>query len=230
MIVIPKYTVSKYDPDSAIPNERTDFTRRIPTGLSDKQMARDSKIIMQIIRADGDPSKVLEIFLGKARLLSNPRYWEVMRTVWVSAGSTETAPVFRKLMKSARPCRGWFMTPEDAEALDKMQFPLTVWRAYDLCYDGVESGDPGISWTLDRDWCMGYARSKGLLKILVGDYLSAVSNGLFIIVLVQTAMIHKRAMFWRATVIKQYELISVMIEKYQELRNSVQEKGAAKED
>jgi len=85
MIVIPKYTVSKYDPDSAIPNERTDFTRRIPTGLSDKQMARDSKIIMQIIRADGDPSKVLEIFLGKARLLSNPQNWQMVKYGWLPA-------------------------------------------------------------------------------------------------------------------------------------------------
>jgi hypothetical protein len=33
--------------------------------------------------------------------------------------------------------------------------PLTVWRAYDA------EPDPGISWTLDEQWCLGYARAKG---------------------------------------------------------------------
>ena len=44
---------------------------------------------------------------------------------------------------------------KDAAALEAMPFPLTVWRAYDV------DPDPGISWTLDREWCEGYARSKG---------------------------------------------------------------------
>ena len=78
-----------------------------------------------------------------------------MRTVWVAVGSTETAPLFRTLMQSSRPCRSWFMTPEDAAALEAMPFPLTVWRAYDA------DPDPGISWTLDEQWCRGYAKAKG---------------------------------------------------------------------
>ena len=120
-------------------------------------VARDAKIVGQIIRAyeAGDNEAVLDIFRRKARLLSNPRYWEVMRTVWVAVGSTETAPLFRTLMLSSRPCRSWFMTPEDAAALEAMPFPLTVWRAYDA------DPDPGISWTLDEQWCRGYAKSKG---------------------------------------------------------------------
>ena len=165
MIEIPKYSIGTYNPNALEENRRTDFTRRIPTGLSDKQMARDSKIAMQIIRAaeggtdGGAEQRVLDLFFRKAKLLSNPRYWELMRTVWIAAGSTETAQQFRTLMKSVRPCRSWFMTPEDAEALDKMEFPITVWRAYDaIRYTMI---DPGISWTLDREWCEGYAKSKG---------------------------------------------------------------------
>ena len=156
MIELPKYTVPTYDPRGLAVNERTDFTRRIPA-LPEKQLARDAKIVGQIIRAyeAGDNEAVLDIFRRKARLLSNPRYWEVMRTVWVAVGSTETAPLFRTLMQSSRPCRSWFMTPEDAAALEAMPFPLTVWRAYDA------DPDPGISWTLDEQWCEGYARSKG---------------------------------------------------------------------
>ena len=113
MIELPKYTVPTYDPRGLAVNERTDFTRRIPA-LPEKQLARDAKIVSQIIRAyeAGRGQAVLDIFRRKARLLSNPRYWEVMRTVWVAVGSTETAPLFRTLMQSSRPCRSWFMTPE----------------------------------------------------------------------------------------------------------------------
>lgn len=179
MIELPKYTVPTYDPHALAPNQRTDFTRRIPTGFTQRQLDRDARIIQQIVRAydeggKGAAEKVLDIYLRKARLLTNPRYWEVMRTVWVAAGSTETANIFRTMMRSARPCRSWFMTPEDAQALDAMQFPLTVWRAYSMRYiddlpNGTSPGDivdlpncdPGISWTIDKEWCIGYARSKG---------------------------------------------------------------------
>lgn len=156
MIELPKYTVPTYDPRGLAVNERTDFTRRIPA-LPEKQLARDAKIVSQIIRAyeAGRGQEVMDIFRRKARLLSNPRYWEVMRTVWVAVGSTETAQLFRTLMQSSRPCRSWFMTPEDAAALEAMPFPLTVWRAYDA------EPDPGISWTLDEQWCEGYAKAKG---------------------------------------------------------------------
>lgn len=147
-------------------NEKRPFTRRIPA-LPRKNLERDSKIITQIMRAydvENDLRKVKEIFFRKCRLLSNPRYWEVLRTVWVVAGSTETSDEFRPYLKSTRPCKGWFMTVEDAETLDKMQFPLTVYRAYDPYYDtpeGLEDGgDPGISWTTDKEWCEGYAKSK----------------------------------------------------------------------
>lgn len=36
-----------------------------------------------------DNEKVKDIFFKKAKFLSNPRYWEVMRTVWIAVGSTE---------------------------------------------------------------------------------------------------------------------------------------------
>ena len=68
--------------------------------------------------------------------------------------------MFRLMMKSSRPCKSWFMTPEDAAALDAMTFPLTVWRAYDIeLYP--RNTDPGISWTLDKQWCREYAEANG---------------------------------------------------------------------
>ena len=189
MIEIPKYTVPTYDPHALAPNQHTDFTRRIPTGFTQKQLDRDARIIQQIVRVydEGGPraaERVLDIFWRKAKLLTNPRYWEVMRTVWVAAGSTETAHIFRTMMKSTRPCRSWFMTPEDAQALDAMQFPLTVWRAYDPKYDTAawqaQGGDPGISWTIDKEWCIGYAKSKDRVirerQVYRGDIFAYVTR------------------------------------------------------
>ena len=138
-------------------NESRAFTRRVPS-LPEKQLMRDSKIITQIIRAwdiEGDAEKVKDIFFRKCHLLSNPRYWEVLRSVWVIAGKTENAKEFKHYLKSARPCRSWFMTVEDAQALDKMEFPITVYRAYE------SEPDEGISWTLDKEWCEEYAMGKG---------------------------------------------------------------------
>lgn len=139
------------------PNTTTDFTRRIPS-LPRKQMMRDSRIIERIVKAydeDGDLDKTKEIFFKNARFLSNPRYWELMRTVWIAVGTTENAPEFVPYMKSDRPSKGWFMTPEDAKALDAMPFPITIYRAYDF------EPDTGISWSTDKAFVEEYAQKKG---------------------------------------------------------------------
>lgn len=165
MIEIPKYTIDTYDPTSLAFNQRSDFTRRIPTGLSDKQMARAEKLCRQLVNIENDArgakaQRMIILFYKHAKLLGNPHYWEIMRTVWVAAGSTETANMFRKMMQSSRPCKSWFMTPEDAMALESMQFPLTVWRAYDA-ERYPDDTDPGISWTIDEQWCREYAADRG---------------------------------------------------------------------
>lgn len=147
-------------------NETVPMTKRIPA-LPEKQLARDSKIAKQIIHAydvEENIEKVKDIFFRKMHLLSNPRYWEMLRTIWVICGKTENSDEFRPLFRSSRPCKGWFMTVEDAAELEKMSFPLTVYRAYDPWYDTPEGvaagGDPGISWTLDKEWCEKYAEGK----------------------------------------------------------------------
>ena len=137
--------------------DQTEFTRRIPS-LPKKQLERDAKIARQLVRIwdeEHDYNGLLEFWFKKCRLLSNPRYWETLRTVWVAAGSTDTAERFRPYFQSTRPCRGWFMTPEDAAELEKMQFPMKLWRAYD------RTPDPGISWTSDYEWCCKYAEGMG---------------------------------------------------------------------
>lgn len=139
-------------------NEAHDFTRRIPTFLTEKQKIRDAKIIAQIIRAgdvENDKDKVFRIFLNHRRLLSDPRYWEVLRTVWVLCGSVDNLKLFKALFNSNRRAKSWFMTPEDSKYLESLQFPVTLYRAY------TTDEDNGISWTDDKEWCEEYARNFG---------------------------------------------------------------------
>lgn len=135
-------------------NEAHEYTRRVPTYITDKQRARDAKIAKQIAMAydvEGDLDKVLAIFFGKCNLLSNTAYWEVLRTVWIAAGSTDNAQRFVPYFRSKRGARSWFMTPEDTEVLNSLEYPITLYRAYD------DEDDKGISWTRDKEWCEGYA-------------------------------------------------------------------------
>lgn len=141
-------------------NETHDFTHRIPSYLSQKQLERDSKIAKQIVQAhdvEGDNEKMLDIFFKKCHLLSNPRYWEIMRTVWCAGGNHTNFEKFKQLMKSDRPAKSWFMTKEDAETLEKFKYPILLYRAYDASYE-----DKGISWTSNYNWVMEYAAARKL--------------------------------------------------------------------
>ena len=131
----------RVNPGAFAVNEQSDFTRRIPA-VSDKQQARVEKLVKQLVQAydvEHNPEKAKDIFFKKAKLLSNPHYWEILRTVWVAAGRTDNANEFMPFFRSSRPCKGWFMTPEDSQTLEAMDWPITVYRAYD------EEPDPGIS-------------------------------------------------------------------------------------
>lgn len=138
-------------------NESHEFTRRLPTYITQKQAERDAKIARQLIIAhdiDCDPDKVLSIWFSKSRLLSNPAYWEILRTVWVAVGDTSLVPKFLPFFRSKRGAHSWFMTVEDAATLDAMQFPIELWRAYN------DDNDIGISWTTNKEWCEGYAKTR----------------------------------------------------------------------
>ena len=97
------------------------------------------------------------------RLLSNPRYWEMLKVVWIAVGSTSVVDEFRRYMRSTRPCRNYFMTPEEHEALRNMQFPLKVWRACNSEDDG------GLSWTVSMEVAVEFAARGNCRKILVRE-------------------------------------------------------------
>ena len=137
-------------------NELIHMTRRIPTNLKKKQLAMDSKVATKLIRAwdiEHDADKVLRIFLKYEWNLSNQRYWELMRTVWIVCGSVEQSTLFRGLMESGRPFRHWFSTPEERTYLENLPNQFLIYRAIDV----TKPDDRGLSWTLSYKYVMQYA-------------------------------------------------------------------------
>lgn len=146
-------------------NKTVPMTRRYPD-LPRKQLERDSKIAYKIAYAHDmelDNGKVLDLFRKYHRQLSNPRYWEMLKVVWIAVGSTSVVDEFRRYMRSTRPCRNYFMTPEEHEALRNMQFPLKVWRACNSEDDG------GLSWTVSMEVAVEFAARGNCRKILVRE-------------------------------------------------------------
>ena len=142
-------------------NERVEMTRRYPD-LSKKVLRRDAEITKKIITAwdvEKSTEKVLSIYLKEKNNLSDERYWELLRTVWIIAGSINNADVFRKLMQSGRKERYYFSTPEDAKKLREMPEQFEVYRA------GTDT-DNGISWTTSKEYAEHYKLAFGKEKIL----------------------------------------------------------------
>lgn len=142
-------------------NESVVMTRRYPN-LSHKVLRRDAKVSVKLIAAwdvEKNAEKVLSIYLKEKDNLSNERYWELLRTVWILAGSTANVGIFRKLMMSERKERYYFSTPEDAKKLREMSECFIVFRA-------GNDADAGISWTTKWDYAEWYMKAYGKEKIL----------------------------------------------------------------
>jgi len=119
-------------------------------------LRRDSQIVSWIVNAweiHHDPEIVLNIFLKEQKNLSDERFWELMRTVWILAGSVEHAPKFRNLMQSSRPQRFYFSTPEEAKFLRELPEWFDVYRATNSMEDG------GLSWTLSKEYAQWYKQA-----------------------------------------------------------------------
>lgn len=138
-------------------NESIPMTRRIPR-LSDKQARRDAEIAQELIyRSDvmHRPDLVLSAFIAHRWRLSHPRYWELLKLVWIVAGSRENYALFRHLFSVKTPWRQYLMTPEEEAYLKALPESFTVWRA------AYGENDGGLSWSLDREWVERYAAANG---------------------------------------------------------------------
>ena len=133
-------------------NEVVPMTRRYPN-LFNKVLKRDSEIARKIITAwdlENNPEKVLAIYLKENKNLSNERYWELLRTVWIIAGSVENANLFRVLMLSNRKEKYYFSTPEEAKFVRELPEQIEVYRATN------NINDNGLSWTLSKEYVEWY--------------------------------------------------------------------------
>lgn len=147
-------------------NLQNSMTRRYPQ-LSKKVLMRDSKIAAKIILAwdlEQDEEKVLNIYLKEQGNLSDERYWELMRTVWILCGTVENADTFRKLMQSKRRQRHYFSTPEEAKKFREMPDSFEAYRATS------DRADKGLSWTISKEYAMYYKETFNKSLILTGEF------------------------------------------------------------
>jgi hypothetical protein len=151
-----------FKPLSLAVNETIPMTRRTPK-LKQKVLERDSEVARKLIHAwdvEGDKDKVLQIFIKNRNKLSDERYWELLKTVWLIAGSIETSHHFYSLFTSNRPCFDWFCTKEEREFLRNLPNQFTVYRVCD------EENDGGFSWTLDRTFAEMYQKANNRKLII----------------------------------------------------------------
>lgn len=135
-------------------NEIVHMTRRYPN-LMQKVLKRDSNIVKRIMDAwdnEHDSEKVLSIYLKERNNLSDERYWEILRTVWILSGKVDNQEVFRTLMQSTRKEKYYFSTPEESQKLRSMPEEFEVFRATN------DENDRGLSWTVSYQYALHYQR------------------------------------------------------------------------
>lgn len=149
-------------------NEIFTMTRRYPS-LPGKVLRRDSGIVSKIITSweqyPKDTDRILQIFLKEHTNLSDERYWELMRTVWILCGNSNTAEKFINLMQSARKQRFYFSTPEEAAKLRAMPDFIKIWRATN------DVKNKGISWTISFEYVRHFQQLFNK-KIIVSGLVS----------------------------------------------------------
>lgn len=143
-------------------NEAVPMTRRYPN-LPNKVLKRDSEIVKKLMKAwdlEANKDKVLAIYLKESKNLSDERYWELLRTVWILCGSVDNVDLFRKLMQSTRKERHYFSTPEEHQFLRELPSQVLVYRATN------DENDNGLSWTLSKEYADFYKEAYQKDKVI----------------------------------------------------------------
>ena len=138
-------------------NESIPMTRRVFPTLSKKQRIRDSEIVQELVYLHdvlNDKDRAVEVFFENKHRMSDPCFWEILRTMWIANGKRENLLAFRRLFESKRPFKKFLMTVEEEAVFNELPDTVTAYRA-----PGSTVGDPGISWTLDKEFADRYAKS-----------------------------------------------------------------------
>jgi hypothetical protein len=145
-------------------NELVPMTRRYHSHLLAKVLKRDSNIVENLIRAwdekENKNKDLLPLFLKECKNLSDERYWELLRTVWILSGTVENSDIFRKLMLSNRKEKYCFSTPEEAKKLRELPESFEIYRATNNENDG------GIAWTISKEYAEYYKQAFNKEKII----------------------------------------------------------------
>ena len=100
-----------------------------------------------------------DAFMRIADDISSSRaYWELVRSVWIdSENVVRHDEEWFWLWNGKRRCKSYAMTAEDRKAFKQLPNELTIYR-------GIrEAGNRyGLSWTLDRDKAVWFARRDGI--------------------------------------------------------------------
>ena len=143
------------------------MTRRYPK-LKRKILERDSKIAKKIIKTwdnDHNSKEVLRIYTVENKNLSNERYWELLRTVWIVCGGNEYNELFRIFMRSNRKERHYFSTPEEHEKFSSFPDIIHIYRATN------DPDDNGLSWTISKEYAELYKKDYNK-KVIIHKTIS----------------------------------------------------------
>jgi len=133
-------------------------TRRPYPALSKKQLIKDSNIVKEmtyLFDVLNEKDKAVDVFFENKHRLSDPCFWEMLRTMWIANGKRENLLMFRQLFQSKRPFKRFLMTIEEEAAFKALLDPVVAFRA------PAKVGDVGISWTLSMEFADRYAKSTG---------------------------------------------------------------------
>jgi len=139
-------------------NEGIPMTLRPQPALSRKQRARDSQIVKELVYlcdVANDKDRAVNVFFENKHRLSDPCFWEILRTMWIVNGKRENLLTFRRLFQLKRPFKLFIMTIEEENAFKELPDPVIAYRAT------AKVGDVGISWTLNHEFVERYAKAQG---------------------------------------------------------------------
>jgi len=139
-------------------NTTIPMTARPFPPLSKKQRRRDSEIVKEMCYLHdvlGEKDRMVNVFFENRHRLSDPCFWEMVRSTWIANGKMENLTMIRQLFQSKRPFKMFLMTIEEEAFFNGLPDPVTVYRA------PASENDYGISWTLSREFVERYAKSTG---------------------------------------------------------------------
>jgi len=139
-------------------NTTIPMTRRPYPALSKNQLIKDSKIVKEmtyLFDVMGEKDLAVKVFFENKHRLSDPCFWEMLRTMWIANGKKENLPMFRQLFQSKRPFKYFLMTIEEETVFKALPDTVTAYRA------PASKNDIGISWTLSREFVDRYAKHTG---------------------------------------------------------------------